>query len=95
MTDRGKNLIAGLILITPVILWRAYVAAALYGWFAPPAWGVISFRTFCGLALVGTMLIVTSGKRESDPFDLGYAVFSMLVGPLAALALGWLIKTMI
>jgi hypothetical protein len=41
------------------------------------------------------MLIVTSGKRESDPFDLGYAVFSMLVGPLAALALGWLIKTMI
>lgn len=73
------------------ILWRGYVLAILWGWFAVPAFGLpqLTIAQAIGVSIVVGMLTHQGFK---DDRELGPLVALALLGPLVSLLIGWIVK---
>lgn len=90
-------LIAGF-LATCVIsmIWRGYVLSILWGWFIVPTFGLphLAITVALGISLMITLITVVSPTKK-DGTTFGDSVLNAFMGPMMALALGFIVTLFI
>lgn len=88
--------VLGLLILTPLIYWQAYVATVLWGWFITPVYGVQSpsIYTIGGVLFLWSLIRDTPPRAKSDDKwgDFLWAVSSAIVVPALLLGIAWVWK---
>jgi hypothetical protein len=97
VNDNTKTILKflALLALTPIgIIWGAYALTVLWGWFVMPVFGLAPL----GLAHAAGLAVLTSFVVRHVPekaTSTSHAVGVMLLHPLFALAIGWVITLFI
>jgi hypothetical protein len=81
-TEKFGALCAGILLGAPVLVWRAYAATMLWGWYVVPAFRTPAIDVIQAIGLHLLILLMRSEAKKSDDdgvFDVSFVVERVLV----------------
>jgi hypothetical protein len=83
-----------LVAIIPIAaVWSGFVLSILWGWFAVPAFGLppLSIPAAIGVSMIASYLTYQYGLKSADGEDGGKSLLNVLLRPLVALMVGWVV----
>lgn len=84
------------ILLVPFVLLRAWGLVTLWGWFIVPGLGAppISYPVAIGIGLMLGLLRMNDVKtaKSGNDDDMAELALDIVIGPLFAVGVGWIVK---
>jgi hypothetical protein len=82
-----------ILLVIPSTIWKGYVLSIIWRWFVSDVFGVqeLGVVSAMGLSLVVSMFTPLRYSEEDDTVMVK-CIIAMILGPLFALGLGWVLK---